>query len=97
MSESEQTDAGGQQYDAPNQEVVGVGHPSQEGSGGSGGEVSPHEGEPTHLDDMTKEQLLEHAQTLGVKPANAAMTKEEIRAGIDAHQSTVQQSTEVRE
>jgi hypothetical protein len=39
---------------------------------------------PPELDEMTKEQLLEHAQNLGVSPANHAMTKDELRAGIDA-------------
>lgn len=36
------------------------------------------------LDAMTKQQLLEYAQTLGVSPANNDMTKAELRAGVDA-------------
>jgi hypothetical protein len=39
------------------------------------------------LDAMTKDQLLDHAQSLGISPANASMTKDELRAGIDAHQA----------
>ena len=38
----------------------------------------------TNLDAMTKPQLLDYAQQLGVSPANAGMTKEELRAGVDA-------------
>ena len=33
---------------------------------------------------MTKQELLEFAKQLGVSPANNDMTKEELRAGIDA-------------
>jgi hypothetical protein len=33
---------------------------------------------------MTKDELLSYAQELGVSPANAGMTKDELRAGIDA-------------
>jgi hypothetical protein len=36
------------------------------------------------LDSMTKQQLLDYAQELGVYPANAAMTKDELRAGVEA-------------
>ena len=35
------------------------------------------------LDEMTKDELLAYAQELGVSPANAGMTKDELRAGID--------------
>jgi hypothetical protein len=38
----------------------------------------------SELDAMTKDELLEKAVSLGVVPANAGMTKDEIRAGIDA-------------
>jgi hypothetical protein len=34
---------------------------------------------------MTKDQLLAHAQSLGISPANAAMTKDELRQAIDNH------------
>lgn len=40
------------------------------------------------LDAMTKDELLAHAQGLGITPANAGMTKEEIRAGIDDYYAT---------
>jgi len=39
----------------------------------------------TNLDAMTKPQLLDYAQQLGITPANAGMTKEELRAGVDNH------------
>ena len=38
----------------------------------------------TELDEMTKPELLDYARELGVSPANNDMTKEELRAGIDA-------------
>ena len=38
------------------------------------------------LDAMTKEELLAYGQELGITPMNAAMSKGEIRAGIDAYQ-----------
>jgi len=38
------------------------------------------------LDAMTKEELLAHGQELGITPMNAAMSKAEIRAGIDAYE-----------
>jgi hypothetical protein len=76
---------GGQMYDAPNQEVVGVGPPWVEGDGG-GAEVEPTEtGQPENpLDAMTKDELLAEAQRMGLSPANAAMTKDELRAAIEA-------------
>ena len=36
------------------------------------------------LDDMSKAQLLAHAQSLGVSPANNTMSKDELRAGIES-------------
>jgi hypothetical protein len=36
------------------------------------------------LDEMTKAELLEYAQQIGVSPANNNMSKEELRAGVDA-------------
>ena len=38
------------------------------------------------LDAMTKDELLAYGQELGITPMNAAMSKGEIRAGIDAYQ-----------
>ena len=37
----------------------------------------------TDLDEMTKEELLEFARERGISPANAAMSKAEIRESID--------------
>ena len=94
MSEQPDTkDAGGTMYDAPNQQAVGLDPPWVEGTGGAGdtapapqgdtgGRAAP-QGSSSELDGMTKEQLLEHAQSIGAKPANASMTKEELRASID--------------
>jgi len=36
------------------------------------------------LDEMTKEELLDYARARGISPANAAMSKQEIRDSIDA-------------
>jgi len=88
------TEHEGEMYDAPNQQAVGLDSPWVEGTGGEPGDV---EAAPTateeaatepsssssDLDGMTKEQLLEHAQQIGAKPANAGMTKEELRQSID--------------
>ena len=68
-------------YDDPNREALGLEPAWVEGSGGEGG-TTP---EPSGLDAMTKAQLLEYAQQLGVSPANNDMTKDELRAAIDAH------------
>jgi len=38
----------------------------------------------TSLDEMTKEELLDYARARGISPANAAMSKQEIRDSIDA-------------
>jgi hypothetical protein len=35
------------------------------------------------LDEMTKEELLELARARGVSPANAAMTKEELKEALE--------------
>ena len=70
-------------WDAPNQQVVRA---DQSGPGISDEPDPPaNGGEATGLDAMTKDELLAYAQELGVSPANAAMTKAEIRAGIDAY------------
>lgn len=81
------------QLDAPNQQAVRPdgSAPWEEGEGGSGAGARPAPApEATasgelDLDAMTKDELLELAQSLGVSPANASMTKDEIRAGVDAH------------
>ena len=77
-------------WDAPNQQVVREDEsaPWEEGTGGEPGEVQPvAEQQPEGLDAMTKDELLAYAQELGVSPANAGMTKDELRAGIDAKQA----------
>jgi hypothetical protein len=38
---------------------------------------------PTDPDEMTKAQLLEYAQELGLSPANQTMSKDELRAAVD--------------
>ena len=77
MSEPEQTSEGGVQWDAPNQQVVrdDASPPWQEGTGG--GTDEPVAGQ-------TKDELLAEARSIGAKPANASMTKEELQASIDA-------------
>jgi len=88
-------EAGGTVFDDPNREAVGLDPAWVEGTGGTPDEVTPTDppadppdgGGGSDLDQMTKDQLLEHAQQLGVSPANASMTKDELRAGIDAHQA----------
>ena len=74
--------------DAPNQQVVrpDASGPADEGGGGSASESAADgngaaDGEPD-LDSMTKDQLLEEAQSRGLD-VNAAMTKGEIRTAID--------------
>lgn len=86
--QAEAQDAGGTTYDAPNQEVVGVGPPWVEGTGGTEGARAEETGNADtspDLDSMTKDELLDHARSLGVSPANAAMTKDELRESIDTH------------
>lgn len=71
---------------APNQQFVrpdGSG-PAEEGTGGSTQDddtLNPTE----DLDSLTKDDLLAYAQGLGVSPANASMTKDDLKAGIAAH------------
>jgi hypothetical protein len=78
---------GGQMWDAPNQQVVRADQspPWEEGTGGEEVEPSPTATgtDRPDLDAMTKDELLEQAQSLGAKPANNAMTKDELRAAID--------------
>jgi hypothetical protein len=72
-------------WDAPNQQVVRADEspPWEEGTGNGGG-PDPQASDDNDLDTMTKDELLSYAQELGVSPANAGMTKDELRAGIDA-------------
>ena len=80
---------------APNQQAVRADEsgPAEEGTGGDPGAgtmempetQAPAEAAAADLDAMTKEELLSHARSLGVSPANATMTKDELRDAIDAH------------
>ena len=78
----------GELLDNPNQQVVrpdGSG-PGDTGEGGSGGVVAaatPTVIDGIDLDTATKDELLAYAIDLGVTPANAGMTKDELRAGIE--------------
>jgi hypothetical protein len=70
----------GEQYDAPNQQVVrgdGSG-PADEGEGGS-----PLAEQPSELDGMTKDELLDRADELGLEVPSGA-TKAEVREAIEA-------------
>jgi hypothetical protein len=74
-------------WDAPNQQVVRADQsgPWDEGTGGEGGEtVQPVSMSEVDLDSMTKDELLAYAKEVGASPANAAMTKDELRAAIEA-------------
>jgi hypothetical protein len=82
MSTPEQADTGGTVWDAPNQEVVGVGPPWTEGSGGQPGTQTEQQAGPD-LDAMTKAQLLAYAGEHGVD-VDEAWTKDDIKAEIKA-------------
>lgn len=77
-------------WDAPNQQVVRPDEsgPWQEGTGGATAPPAPTPppGEDTEpdldLDALTKAQLLELAQRLGLSPANNDMTKDELKQVI---------------
>ena len=73
----------GQQYDAPNQQVVRAdgSAPWDEGAGGGGDAAPPPDGDG--LDAMSKSELLDEAQARGVD-ADASMTKAEIREALEA-------------
>jgi hypothetical protein len=92
-TETETEDVGGTVWDAPNQQVVREDEspPWEEGSGAGGNPdpqdlVADEEAGDLTLDEMTKQQLLEYAQSKGYSPANAAMSKDEIRATIDENE-----------
>ena len=80
--------------DAPNQQVVRPdgSAPWEEGAGGSGeavAEPKAEEGEAPALvtadyESMTKDELIALAQSRGISPANAAMSKAELIAALDA-------------
>jgi hypothetical protein len=72
---------------APNQQAVrgDQSGPGEEGEGGSE-RIDPEPVQQPVADSnaITKDELLARAQELGVSPANAGMTKDELQAGIDA-------------
>jgi hypothetical protein len=80
-------------YDDPNREALGLEPAWVEGTGGTAGEPSAAVTEApagvsegaADLDALTKQELLDYAQQLGVRPANNMMSKGELRAGIDEH------------
>jgi parvulin-like peptidyl-prolyl isomerase len=85
-------------WDAPNQQVVreDTSAPWDEGTGGTPGataeelaqqQLAQAEAEEADLDSMTKDQLLSYAQSRGISPANASMTKDEIRQSIEDAES----------
>ncbi len=70
---------GGEIFDDPNRQAVGLDPAWVEGAGGSsGGETPP----ANPLDAMTKDELLAYASEHGVE-ADSSMTKADIRAAID--------------
>jgi hypothetical protein len=76
-------------WDAPNQQVVRAdeSHPSEEGTGGEAGalqaEAEAEGAEATDYESMTKDELLALAQERGISPANASMTKDELKAALE--------------
>jgi hypothetical protein len=80
---------GGAMYDAPNQEVVradgsGPGVLSTKAAQAPAGESAGAAAEDElTLDEMTKDELLDYAHEIGASPANASMTKDEIRDAIE--------------
>jgi len=76
---SEPQDTGGTIWDAPNKQVLGLEPPWVEGDGGEPPRVPP--GEEIPIDDMTKAQLLEQAQTRGLD-VDDTNTKAEIKAAL---------------
>jgi hypothetical protein len=79
--------SGGTVFDDPNREAVGLEPAWVEGTGGPGDPAVEPSGQTSDLDSMSKDELLAYAQELGVSPANASMTKDELRAGIDEHRA----------
>jgi hypothetical protein len=88
---------GGNQFDDPNRQAVGLDPAWVEGTGG-GEEAATKPAEPAEpaepaadtsggtdeLDQKTKAELLEQAKAQGVSPANNDMTKQELIDGIRA-------------
>ena len=68
-------------WDDPNRQAVGLA-PAGAGSGESTPAPQARSGPPT-LDEMTKDELLAYAKEREISPANAAMSKDEIRESIE--------------
>jgi hypothetical protein len=75
----------GELLDAPNQQVVRAdgSAPWHEGTGGEPAAEAEAETGGDDLDAMTKNELLAYAEQHDISPANAGMTKEELRAAIN--------------
>lgn len=78
----------GERLDYPNKQVLGLDPPWIEGTGG-GGEAPQPQAEAQaatgdDLDEMSKADLLDMARSMGIVPANEAMTKAELTDGIRA-------------
>jgi hypothetical protein len=72
----------GAQYDNPNQQVVRADQsgPAEEGTGGAQAEQS----RAKSLDDMTKAELLDYAESHGVEGVSHEMVKADILAAVKA-------------
>ena len=68
--------------DYPNRQAVGLDPPWVEAKAGRLSPPGTRSGPPT-LDDMTKDELLAYAKEREISPANAAMSKDEIRESIE--------------
>ena len=69
-------------WDDPNRQAVGLDPPWVRGRGGHPHPRAQRSGPPT-LDEMTKDELLAYAKEREISPANAAMSKDEIRESIE--------------
>ena len=96
QGEESAAERSGTTWDAPNQQVVREDQsaPWDEGTGGTPGtpetqassdasEETTETEEAEDLDAMTKDELLDYARSIGASPANASMTKDELRDAID--------------
>jgi hypothetical protein len=73
----------GDVWDDANRQVVRADQSASWDEGSGGAAAGPKNG-VFSLDDMTKPELLDYARERGASPANNDMTKEELRASIEA-------------